>query len=133
MVGVLTQRLKSSGTGMAEASEALSALLQLQADGARSTQDLDPVDLQITTLVGLLGCIKGSQSCCKHAESGMHEGRERGKGFVPKLAMTGSDTMAGCIHDPCTCCRPLVSWAMTALPVPRLCRVGQSRRRWRGA
>ena len=51
MVGVLTQRLTNKGTSLSEATEAISAILQLQADGAQSTLQLNPVELYITTLV----------------------------------------------------------------------------------
>ena len=51
MAAVLAQRLKSPRTGLVEATEAISALLQLQADGAQCTQSLDPVNLFIATLV----------------------------------------------------------------------------------
>ena len=51
MAAILTQRLKSPRTGLTEATEAISALLQLQADGAQCAQNLDPVNLFIATLV----------------------------------------------------------------------------------
>ena len=55
MAAQLTQRLRLPRTGLPEATEAISALLQLQADGAQSCQELDPVNLFISTLVRLHG------------------------------------------------------------------------------
>lgn len=52
MAGVLTQRLRNPRLGLAAATEAISALLQLQADGAHSVQGTDPVALFIASLVG---------------------------------------------------------------------------------
>ena len=51
MAAVLTQRLKSPRTGLTEATEAISALLQLQADDAKCMQNVDPVNLYVATLV----------------------------------------------------------------------------------
>lgn len=55
MAAVLTKRLQAPATGLSAATEAISALLQLQADGATSCQGLDPVNLYITTLVRMHG------------------------------------------------------------------------------
>ena len=51
MVTLLTQRLSKARTGLTEATEAIGALLQLQADGAHAAQGLDPVHLFVSTLV----------------------------------------------------------------------------------
>lgn len=58
MVERLKQRLRSPSTGLGEAAEAISALLQLQADGAQSTLSLDPVALFIATLVRFVVAIR---------------------------------------------------------------------------